>query len=123
MGKHRVLVVEDDRYGSEVVLRLLRHREIEVDLATTAEQALTLLLQGGYSLVITDLGLPKMDGWGLLKAIRENPKLDHLPVVAITAFHDARVAREALEAGFKAYFSKPLYITFVDEIERILESL
>ena len=123
MGKHRVLVVEDDRYGSEVVLRMLRHREIDVDLASTAEQALALLEQNDYSLVISDLALPKMDGWGLLEVIRGNPKLNHLPVVAITAFHDAKLAREAEEAGFKAYFSKPVYVTFVDEIERILDSL
>ncbi|MFN8372701.1 MAG: response regulator [Anaerolineae bacterium] len=123
MSKHRVLVVEDDRYGSEVVMRMLRHREIEADIAATAEQALTLLGQNEYSLVITDLALPKMDGWGLLATIRQNPKTQDLPVVAITAFHDAKVAREALEAGFKAYFSKPLYVTFVDEIDRILSSL
>lgn len=123
MSEHRVLVVEDDRYGSEVVMRMLKHREIDADIASTAEQALTLLGQNSYSLVITDLALPKMDGWGLLKTIRENPKYEALPVVAITAFHDAKVAREALEAGFKAYFSKPLYVTFVDEIDRILSSL
>src|SRR5262245_6905231 len=122
MSEHRVLVVEDDRYGSEVVMRMLKHREIDADLAGTAEQALTLLGQNDYSLVITDLALPKMDGWGLLEAIRDNPQYEHIPVVAITAFHDAKVAREALGAGFKAYFSKPLYITFVDEIERLLQS-
>jgi CheY-like chemotaxis protein len=123
MSTHRVLVVEDDRYGSEVVMRMLKHREIEVDLAATAEQALTLLGQNRYSLVISDLALPQMDGWGLLQEIRKNPQFDDLSVVAITAFHDTKIAREALEAGFKAYFSKPLYVTFVDEIERILASL
>jgi CheY-like chemotaxis protein len=122
MDKQRVLVVEDDRYGSEVVIRMLQHREIDADYAATAEQGLTLLEKNTYSLIITDLALPKMDGWGLLKAIRQSPAFDTIPVVAITAFHDVKIAREAIEAGFRAYFSKPLYVTFVDEIERILKS-
>ncbi|NWF69434.1 MAG: response regulator [Chloroflexi bacterium] len=123
MANHRVLVVEDDRYGSEVVMRMLNHRNIDVDTVNSAEQALKLLQENAYSMVISDLALPGMDGWGLLRAIRADPKLAPLPVVAITAFHDAKLALEAQEAGFRAYFSKPLYVTFVDEIERILSTL
>ena len=120
MSDWHVLVVEDDPDGQEVVTRILRHHRITTDVAATAEEALTLLAKTRYDLAVIDLALPTMNGWALLQNIRSNPKLAGMPCVAVTAFHSAEVAVEAIQAGFAAYFPKPLEATsFVRELQRI----
>jgi CheY-like chemotaxis protein len=115
-----LLVVEDDPDGQEVVSRILRHHNIPSDVVYTAEEALQRLTQNGYTGVITDLALPGKDGWSLLNTLRRNPQTAGLPCVAITAYHSADVAVKAIEAGFNAYFPKPLEATsFVRELQRI----
>jgi CheY-like chemotaxis protein len=118
----RLLVVEDDPDGQEVVARMLRHHKISADVVYSAEEGLELLSQNNYSGVITDLALPGMDGWNLLATMQITPHTSRLPCVAITAFHSAEVAVKAIEAGFTAYFSKPLEpASFVQELQRALD--
>jgi CheY-like chemotaxis protein len=115
------LVVEDDPDGREVVGRILRHHNILHDTAATAEEALTLLEQRTYNGAILDLALPGMDGWTLLKHIQQNPQWAQIPCVAVTAYHSAEVAVQAIESGFYAYFPKPLDATsFVRELTTML---
>lgn len=116
---YRILVVEDDPDGQEVVSRMLRYHNIGFDAVDNAEEALDLLANNTYSGLIIDLHLPGMDGWTLLKEVQEI--YGDVPCVAITAFHSAEVAVDAIEAGFSAYFPKPLEATsFVRELERVL---
>jgi CheY-like chemotaxis protein len=71
--------------------------------------------------LIVDLALPGMDGWGFLREVQNNAATAHIPAVAVTAFHSANVARQTIEAGFKAYFPKPLdTMSFVRELTRII---
>jgi CheY-like chemotaxis protein len=117
-----VLVVEDEQDSMEVVKDILGHYNIESYGAFTAEEALELLQGFTPTLAILDLALPQMDGWGLLRAMRDNPDTAHVPAVAITAYHSANVAQEAIQAGFDAYFPKPIEATsFVRELERIVD--
>lgn len=121
MDNLHFLVVEDDPDGQEVVGRLLRHQRISFDSAYTAEEALQQLTHHSYSLLIIDLQLPGMDGWTLLNTVREQAQFDDVPCVAVTAYHSTDVAVKALEAGFTAYFPKPLDATsFVRELQRLL---
>jgi len=121
MTEFRILVVEDDPDGQEVVSRIFRYHNLPVDSVFTAEDALTQLTAAEYSLAVIDLALPEMDGWGLLEHMQNNPETAAIPCIAITAFHSADVAIKAIEAGFMAYFPKPLEPTsFVREIQRIL---
>jgi CheY-like chemotaxis protein len=115
-----MLVVEDDRYGSELVGSMLRFHHINADFAQTAEEALEYLDGNRYTMAIIDLNLPGKDGWSLLQTIQSDLGTASLPCVAITAYHDARVAQEALHAGFAGYFPKPLSTNFVRELEQIL---
>ncbi|NWF68030.1 MAG: response regulator [Chloroflexi bacterium] len=121
MKNWNLLVVEDDPDGREVVGRLLRYHKIAYQTADNGEEALQNLEEKRFTGAIIDLALPGIDGWSLLRAIRQNPQTAHLPCVAITAFHSAELALKAIEAGFTAYFPKPLDSTaFVRELERIL---
>jgi len=117
-----VLVVEDEADSMELVQSLLEHHGIKTLLANTAEEALDQLETAIPTLIIVDLALPGMDGWQLLQEIQQDARLERVPRVAITAYHNAEVANQAIEAGFDAYFPKPLEATsFVRELETIVE--
>ena len=117
----RVLVVEDEQDSMDVVTDILGYYNIETHGAHTAEEALAMLEEIAPTLVIIDLALPGMDGWGLFNAIRDNPATAGITAVAITAYHSANVAQEAIQAGFDAYFPKPIEATsLVRELERIV---
>ncbi len=104
----RVLVVEDEYDSIQMVSKILRHHGAEVHVARTGLECLEILETLMPSLVIMDLALPEMDGWETLAKIRANPTTRELPVVAITAYHSVSVEEDAREAGFNAYFPKPL---------------
>jgi len=62
-----------------------------------------------------------MNGWEMLKAMRADPLTAEIPAVAMTAFHSTTVAQEAIDAGFVAFFPKPINArTFVEDLERVL---
>jgi CheY-like chemotaxis protein len=117
----RVLVVEDEADSSEVILELFQHYGVSAWAAPTAEAALTMINDVQPNLFVVDLALPGIDGWGFLQAVRRDPATHEIPVVAVTAFHSPNVARQAIEAGFQAYFPKPIDTTsFIRELTRIL---
>ena len=116
MNKGRVLVIEDDRYSREMTSHMFAYHKWPADVAATAEDALELLNAKPYTLVVVDLALPGMDGWALLRTLKSLPHLAVIPCVAVTAYHDASLARQALQAGFSAYYPKPLQTSFVPQL-------
>ena len=120
MTTHRMLIVEDNIDGQEVIARILQHHHIDFDLATTAEEALGYLAGNDYDAAIIDLSLPVMDGWSLQKIIRQQADTASLPCIAITAYHSVELVEQAFADGFRAYFSKPIDTTaFVRELQTI----
>lgn len=103
-----LLIVEDEPDGQQVLTRLLRLANVSADAAGTAEEGLDLLNRSSYDAVIIDLALPGMDGFGLLKKIRQSVDTQSLPCVAVTAYHSSEVKKQVLDAGFNGYFAKPI---------------
>jgi CheY-like chemotaxis protein len=119
----RVLIVEDEADSSEVVQGILEFHKIQSWWAGTAEEALEMMEEVAPNLLVVDLALPGMDGWGLLKRLRQDAATAQIPAVAVTAFHSSAVARQAIEAGFAAYFPKPIDThAFVSELQRVLDN-
>lgn len=119
----RVLVIEDENDSAEVVLEMLQFQGIQATSVASAEVALDVIDEVQPNLFIVDLALPGMDGWAFLRELRRNPTTAAIPAVAVTAFHSASVAREAIAAGFRAYFPKPIDTTsFVRQLSVILQS-
>ncbi len=117
----KVLIVEDEADSMELVQGILEYYGIVCRAASSAEQALKLLETWIPTLVIVDLHLPDMDGWGLLAELKKNRATANVPRVAISAYHSIDVAAKAIEYGFDAYFSKPLDTTsFVRELSGII---
>lgn len=118
-----VLVVEDEADSMELVQGLLSHYGIHCVGAMSGEEALQILEQTTPTLIILDLALPGVDGWGVLKAVRTHTQKANIPCVAITAFHTPELAEQAIRAGFNAYFAKPIDSTsFVRELQAIVSS-
>lgn len=119
----RILVVEDDVDGQALMSTLLSHLNIPVDVAENVAEAEHFLFQSQaqYQAVIVDLALPDKDGWQLLSEIQSNAKTADLSCIAVTAFHNSKLREDAILAGFKAYFPKPIDSTsFLRELESIL---
>ncbi|MGJ9419591.1 ATP-binding protein [Massilia sp. CMS3.1] len=105
-----VLVVDDDRDARELILRILTDCHAKVRIAASARDAFTALQADMPDLLISDLGMPEVDGFELLSWIRALPR-DRgglLPAVALTAFARSEDRLRALEAGFSSHISKPV---------------
>jgi CheY-like chemotaxis protein len=114
--------VEDEPDGQMVVGGILNYFNITVDAVGNAEDALAALNSKNYTGAVIDLALPGMDGMMLLKEIRNSATLSSMPCVAITAFHTSAVKQQAIDAGFDAYFPKPIDdTTFIRELSRVIE--
>ncbi|MEQ8675917.1 MAG: response regulator [Aggregatilineales bacterium] len=123
MSNRRILVVEDDPDGQEMVTTMLQHMKFVVDTADDGEEASSIIAQQGnsYDAIIIDLALPGKDGWELLNEVLRNPSTENLPCVAVTAFHNSKLREEALRAGFIAYFPKPIDGTQLGrELDRLI---
>jgi two-component system sensor histidine kinase TorS len=119
----RILVVEDDPDGQEMITTMLQHLQFTVDSADDAEQANQLLSNAGsaYNAIIIDLALPGKDGWELLGDILENPTTNAVPCIAVTAHHTSKLREDTIRAGFVAYFPKPIDATALGrELDKII---
>ena len=103
----RVLLADDNADLRSYIARLLTERGYEVTPAADGEAALDAIRRRRPDLVVTDVMMPRLDGFGLLRAIREDPALRDLPVVVLSARAGEEAKVEGLEAGADDYLAKP----------------
>jgi CheY-like chemotaxis protein len=125
----RVLIVEDNPHIIEMysyVLKKLAAGELggkvpfEVHFAPDGHNALNQLLANTFSLILTDLYMPVMDGFILIERIRREEKLKAIPVVAISA-GGTDAEKRALDLGVNVFLRKPVKFTEVlDTVKRLL---
>jgi PAS domain S-box-containing protein len=106
----QVLVVDDEDDARELIKRILNDCNADVLTAATATEALTLLQHERPDLMVSDLGMPEVDGYGLLDRIRAMgpARGGDLPAIALTAFARSEDRIKALSSGFLAHISKPV---------------
>src|SRR5579871_5498117 len=115
-----VLVVDDEPDSLEVASRLLRHYGAQVRTATNGEEALNSVREQRPTIVISDLSMPVLDGWGLIYALKQNRSTIDLPVIALTAHAMVGDRDRAISAGFHNYLIKPLTpSTFIKDLLRL----
>ncbi len=103
----RVLLVDDNADLREYVQGLLAAVGYQVDTAGDGEAALAIIRRSRPDLVLTDIMMPRMDGFGLLAAIRADAALSDLPVIMLSARAGEEAQGEGLEAGADDYLAKP----------------
>jgi CheY-like chemotaxis protein len=106
----QVLVVDDEDDARDLIKRILTGCNAEVLTAATASEALALLQHRRPDLLVSDLGMPEMDGYGLLERIRAMGPAQggDLPAIALTAFARAEDRQRVLSSGFLAHIAKPV---------------
>jgi DNA-binding response OmpR family regulator len=103
-AKPRILVVDD--LESEMIGRMLRLKGYEVDMATSAEEALAMITPGYYSLFMLDGAMPEMDGFTLARRLREMGYRE--PVIFVTAFESEMTGPHAAFIGNAQVLPKPI---------------
>jgi CheY-like chemotaxis protein len=106
----RILIVEDDADSREMLDMLLRTLSAETETAATAAEAWDRLSSFRPDVLISDLGLPEVDGYDLIKRIRSLSAADggETPALALTGFASADEKRRVKSAGFDGHLSKPV---------------
>lgn len=116
----KVLVAEDSPLIRSAIRQELTRAGFEVTVAEDGEQALELARAQRFDAVSSDVMMPKMDGYELVRALRQEPHYRQVPIVMVTS-KDARLdAMKGLDAGADAYLTKPAE---ADELIRTLDSL
>lgn len=117
----KVLIAEDNAVNRELLRELLEARGYAVDEACDGQAALQMMEQARPDILLLDIGMPVLDGYVLVRKIRENPRLAVLPVLAVTAYAMQGDREKILNSGFDGYLSKPVdAVLLVEEIQRLL---
>ncbi len=105
-GAPRILVVDDSTTTRTLLRSILRSAGYAVEVATDGHDAWARLAELQVDLVVSDVDMPRMDGLELTARIRQDPRLERLPVVLVTSLGSEQDRRRGIEAGADAYIVK-----------------
>jgi CheY-like chemotaxis protein len=106
----RVLVVDDDADTRQVISMMLQHSGAETNVATSVKDALDIIASWMPHVVISDIAMPREDGYVLIRNLRSRPLEEggNIPAVAITAYARAEDRARILSAGYQMHVAKPV---------------
>ncbi len=104
----RLLVADDNKVNRLLLGRGLEQQGHSVSFAENGVQALDMISQGGFDLLLLDIMMPEMDGYQVLEEIVNNPELRHLPVIMTTAMDELDSVVKCIEMGAEDYLTKPV---------------
>jgi two-component system chemotaxis sensor kinase CheA len=121
----RVLLADDAATTRALARSILEASGYEVAAAPDGEEAWALLQREGADIVLSDVEMPRMNGFELTRAIRQSPRFSKLPVVLLTALESEEDRRRGLDAGADAYLVKGAFDQrqLVDTIAELLEEV
>lgn len=104
-----ILLVEDNKINQFLAKTMLLKKGYKVALATEGEEAIRLLENGNFSMVITDVQMPGMDGYQLAEHIRSklHDPVNKIPILALTAYESSTEKEKAKTAGMSGFLTKP----------------
>jgi CheY-like chemotaxis protein len=120
----RVLVVDDKATSRELIRTILENAGYTVTEAGDGLEAVRVAQRVEPDLILLDLQMPALDGFGALEQLRADPRFADLPIVALTASAMQGDREKALAAGFTSYLSKPVTLTALRaELARLLPGI
>jgi two-component system CheB/CheR fusion protein len=119
----RIVLVDDSVDLLTSFGALMTLEGAQVDCFESAEEALARLLRGDVDLLISDLGMPGMNGYELIAEVRKQPQLASLPAIALTGYGRTRDPGHAVRSGFNAHTTKPATVEELKNIVALLKSL
>lgn len=116
-----ILLIEDNAQNRYLATFLLEQRGHQVVQAATGPLGLEMAASTRPDLILLDIQLPGMDGHAVTRALKADPELKVIPVIAVTSYAMVGDREKCLDAGAEGYIEKPIDPeTFVDEIEQFL---
>lgn len=112
---NRILIAEDEMRLAAFIEKGLKKYGFVTAIAPDGNQALSMAQSGDFDLLLLDLGLPALDGWAVLKRLRD--QADNRPIIIVTACADEKDRLRALAYGANDYVTKPF--KFADLLERV----
>jgi DNA-binding response OmpR family regulator len=117
-----ILLVDDDEELCRMFGALFRRKGFDVTTAQDGLAGYEAAVSGTFELLIADLNMPKMDGWGLLRLIRDDYRTRELPFAMLSCQDVYRESLKALDAGAQAYFPKTLRLeALVSQVQSLLQ--
>ncbi len=119
----KVIVIDDDLYIRELYEEVLKTEGFDVDTAVNGQDALDKLLKGGYDMILLDIMMPKIDGLGVMDALKATPPpVPNGPILMLTNLDHEPLVQDALKKGAVAFLIKA-DITPADLIEQVKKYL
>lgn len=119
-----VLIVDDDLDNLTIVKALLSHHGAETHTAINGQQGLEMAQSLQPTFIITDLSMPVMNGWEMVKTLKQDSDTADIPVIALTAHAMVGDRERALAAGCHNYLSKPIIPdVFLDDLLALLADI
>ncbi|MFN2532358.1 MAG: response regulator [Pyrinomonadaceae bacterium] len=106
--KRTALVVDDVPDITEILAVMLHHAGYDVVTASSAPEALQAATKQHFDIVISDIGMPDMNGYQLVHHLRNTPGYESVPMVAVTGYSMFDDQERSLRAGFNAHVTKPI---------------
>ncbi len=117
----KVLLVEDNEMNRDMLSRRLTRLGFDVVMAVDGEAAVQMARTAHPDLILMDMSLPVLDGWGATRQIKADRETQFIPLIALTAHAMAGDRDKALDAGCDDYDTKPIDLPrLVDKIDRLL---
>ncbi len=118
-----ILLVEDNELNREMLHRRLKRAGLAVITACDGQQALDLMISEQPAVVLMDMSLPVLDGWTACRLARQDERIMHIPIIALTAHAMEEDRRKALKAGCDDYATKPVdFPALLEKIEALASS-
>ncbi|HJZ79473.1 MAG TPA: response regulator, partial [Pyrinomonadaceae bacterium] len=103
-----LMVIEDDVDTLEMLRATLATHGFRVTACESAAETLRLAPEQAFDLIISDIGMPAMDGFEMIRRLRQLKQYESVPAIALTGYASHKDAKAALASGFNAHVSKPV---------------
>lgn len=120
----KVLIAEDDDDSREMLIFLLKQHQFKIEAVSNAADALMAISNNPPNLIISDVGMPEMDGYELIRRVRQfsAEKGGQVPAIALTGYASQQDRTHSIEAGYQAHLSKPIdFDEFFETIKKVLQ--
>lgn len=116
-----IVVIDDEEDSLLIAEIILLEYGANVHTASDGEEGLGVVRSVKPRFVISDISMPHMDGWGFIEALKADPEIANIPVIALTAHAMVGDRERAIDAGFHNYLTKPLTVdTFMSDLVKLL---
>lgn len=121
--KRTLLLIEDNEQNLYLEKFLLERHGYRVECARSGPEGIERAARILPDLIVLDIQLPQMDGYAVARALRGNPVLKDIPIVAVTSYAMVGDRERTLEAGCNGYIEKPINPdTFLEQVEEFLKA-